>query len=85
MEILKQPDNHELYERHKEQARIRTRRYRAKQRQQKLIESLQHHAAKRRQQNSQSPEAEAPGNSFPLLQFAGVKLEEVSDSEGFVN
>lgn len=36
MELLKLPNNHDLYERHKAQARERTRRYREKMRQQKL-------------------------------------------------
>lgn len=37
MELLKLPNNLDLYERHKAQARERTRRYRAKQRQKKLM------------------------------------------------
>jgi hypothetical protein len=37
MELLKLPNNHDLYERHKAQARERTRRYREKMRQKKLV------------------------------------------------
>lgn len=81
MELLKLPDNHDLYERHKAQARERTRRYRAKLRQQKLLEEASKRCA------SVGSKCELSGtqghdDSFPsFFQYAEVKLEEVSDDD----
>lgn len=69
MEILRLPDNQDLYERHKAQARERTRRYRAKMRQ------------KRQQQqvNSTQDDSTQLSLEIPFFQFAEVKLEPLSD------
>lgn len=73
MEILRLPNNQDLYEKHKAQARERTRRYRAKIRQNKL------------QQSVRIPQQRLPAHpqtlldNFPFFQFAEVKLEQLSD------
>lgn len=73
MEILKLPKNRDLYERHKQQARERTRRYRAKRRD-LLLEQMNQPESERRV-------APSPPDGFPFFQFAEVKLEEVSDDD----
>lgn len=81
MELLKLPKNHALYEKHKAMARERTRRYRAKRRQEQVnLESSQSGNV------SDVPHsnvlARHPINvSFPFLHYAEVKLEEVSEEE----
>lgn len=80
MEILRLPNNQDLYERHKAQARERTRRYRAKMRQLKLQEQ-----PPRRLLTTQShgENEQASIGNFPFFQFAEVKLEQLSDDDKF--
>lgn len=85
MELLKLPKNLALYEKHKAQARERTRRYRAKRREQQqmnlennqsLYENLLN--VPRSNVHARHPISSA---SFPFLQLAEVKLEETSDDD----
>jgi hypothetical protein len=99
MELLKLPNNHDLYERHKAQARERTRRYRAKMRQQKLVAE-----AKKRvmtgviQANCQAkslssvPQAlmensksfPEDNKNFQFYQFPPVKVEDMSGEDDII-
>lgn len=100
MELLKLPNNLDLYERHKAQARERTRRYRAKMRQQKLVAE-----AKKRVMagvaivNSQTKlQSQFPlqvpvennknlledNKNFQFYQFPPVKVEDMSGDDDII-
>lgn len=84
MELLRLPDNQDLYEKHKAQARERTRRYRAKMRQQKLLEQAKKRILAMMRPPELHPESQAEHSlhdSLPFLQYAGIKLEEASDDD----
>lgn len=91
MELLKLPNNHDLYERHKAQARERTRRYRAKMRQQKLVaEAKKRVLASVAQSNSLArsqplkPENFNDNKNFPLYQLPQVKVEDISGEDDVI-
>lgn len=82
MELLKLPDNQDLYERHKAQARERTRRYRAKLRQQKMMEENLKQTSTESSQCHRTQLQQPPQNeTFPFLNYAEIKLEEASDDD----
>lgn len=87
MEILKLPDNQDLYEKHKAQARERTRRYRAKLREKKLLNDVRKRGSTGSlpmRQHLEFPAVQTLHDSLqPFLQYAGagIKLEEASDDD----
>lgn len=100
MELLKLPNNLDLYERHKAQARERTRRYRAKMRQQKLVaEAKKRVMAGVAQVNSQARlQSQFPlqipvennknlledDKSYQFYQFPPVKVEDMSGDDDII-
>lgn len=100
MELLKLPNNHDLYERHKAQARERTRRYRAKMRQQKLVAEAKKRVMAGAQGNSQarfqaatlqanptenkSFDDSEDSKHFHLYQFPPVKVEDMSGDDDII-
>ena len=95
MELLKLPNNHDLYERHKAQARERTRRYREKMRQQKLQVPVKKSSGRPVitpseivQQDLQATlkeERPLPMNDHPLTNFASSVVEKPSNFDHLEN
>ena len=81
MEALKLPNNKDLYEKHKAQARERTRRYRARMREERIKHQKEQVTRKFIQvkRNVKSLIPRPTEHKFPVFQFAEVKAEEVSD------
>lgn len=81
MEVLKLPNNKDLYEKHKAQARERTRRYRARMREERIKHQKEQVARKliQVQRNIKTSTLRPTEHKFPVFQFAEVKAEEVSD------